>query len=108
MPIITTAKCDLCGAERKAANHWFLGRVAGDALTVTRYSDEGARDWTAGVSVLCGEACLHKWVGQNLGGLVLPLGPAPWLWLMPMPVPVEKPVEGVENLTQAARIASEK
>jgi hypothetical protein len=72
MPLEVTAKCDLCGAERKECNHWFLGRVGGRhrcALVLLSYTSKEA---AKGGSILCGEVCLHKWIGQNLAQIVLP------------------------------------
>jgi hypothetical protein len=66
MPLISTAKCDLCGAERQATNHWFLGRISHSVrkrLAILSYTDAEAAQ---GGSILCGESCLHKWLGQNL------------------------------------------
>lgn len=66
MPLTSTAKCDLCGAERKQCNHWFLGRVSRGVrkrLAILSYTDAEAMQ---GGDILCGEACTHKWLGQNL------------------------------------------
>ena len=66
MPLTTTAKCDLCAAERHACNHWFLGRVSHGVrkrLAILSYTDAEA---VLGGDILCGERCLHNWLTQNL------------------------------------------
>jgi len=72
MPLTTTAKCDLCGAERLMSNHWFLARVGRGArkrltLTILSYTDAEAAQ---GGDILCGESCTHKWLGQKIQQLV--------------------------------------
>jgi hypothetical protein len=70
MPLTSTAKCDLCGAERKQCNHWFLGRISRGVrrrLAILSYTDAEAAQ---GGDILCGEGCLHKWLTQNLEKLV--------------------------------------
>ncbi len=52
--------CDICGAKRKEANHWFsarLGYARGTPSSVTfqRWEDSDEHD-----SHLCGQECVHK------------------------------------------------
>jgi hypothetical protein len=70
MPLDLTATC-VCGARRRECNHWFLAREGKGsrrrpALTILAYTEAEAR---LGGEVLCGEACVGKWVGQRLGDL---------------------------------------
>ena len=51
--------CDVCGAERKEANHWFVGYVRPSDIIFAPFAawdkgDEGD------IRHLCGQACAHK------------------------------------------------
>lgn len=54
--------CDICGAEKKQTNHWFIAYEAGGELRIC--------GWTArlrkksGAHHLCGQTCLHKLVDE--------------------------------------------
>jgi len=50
--------CDICGAEKRQTNHWFIATERGGQLRVSGWSD-GSRLRT-GTKHLCGQACLHK------------------------------------------------
>jgi hypothetical protein len=66
--------CDVCGAERLEANHWFVGALSKRISTVlplhfTFYV------WATGRNVqeaklfhLCGQDCAHKLLDQFLSG----------------------------------------
>ena len=50
--------CDICGAEKKQTNHWFVVCEQGGELRVSGW---GSRNrLRAGSKHLCGQTCLHK------------------------------------------------
>lgn len=70
----TTYKCDICGAEKRAANHWWLAtRGNHGAITILPWSVV-----IAGIDVpvlrtgeqadahLCGEQHVLEWISKNL------------------------------------------
>ena len=67
MPLDITATCDVCGAIRQKSNSWWIARQSTGALVIRAYTLTGAQE---GRAILCGEACLHKWVAANLGLLL--------------------------------------
>lgn len=67
MPLDITATCDVCGALRQKTNRWWIARQSTGALVIRAYTLAGAQE---GRAILCGEACLHKWVAANLGSLL--------------------------------------
>ena len=50
--------CDICGAEKKQTNHWFVACEMGDELRVGTWNSRNRL--RAGSKHLCGQACLHK------------------------------------------------
>lgn len=50
--------CDICGAERKDANHWFVARET-DGMLMFLHWDEAAI-CRANTAHLCGQSCAHK------------------------------------------------
>ena len=50
--------CDICGAEKKQTNHWFVAYEAAGELRVSGWSSRNRL--RAGSKHLCGQACLHK------------------------------------------------
>lgn len=48
--------CDGCGAEKKAANHWFLLFERTDGVLITRWEPEEVDNADGHV---CGEQCAH-------------------------------------------------
>ena len=67
MPLDITATCDICGAVRLQTNRWWIAKRSTGALVIRAYTLAGAQE---GRAILCGEVCLHKWVGANLGSLL--------------------------------------
>lgn len=77
------AECDICGAERLEANHWFVASVTrfcgsddrpdsksqDSGLVVVRFTEEYAA--VPGAVVLCGEACVHTWIAQNIAAVIV-------------------------------------
>lgn len=64
MPWITQARCDVCGALRQQANHWWTARRADDGavLIIAALPERGQND--PDVSIACGEKCLHAVLAQ--------------------------------------------
>jgi len=50
--------CDICGAEKKQTNHWFVASEQGGELRVSGWSSRNRL--RAGTKHLCGQTCLHK------------------------------------------------
>ncbi|MFP5204862.1 MAG: hypothetical protein ACLGSH_05870 [Acidobacteriota bacterium] len=50
--------CDICGAEKKQTNHWFVACEVAGELRVSGWSSRNRL--RAGSKHLCGQACLHK------------------------------------------------
>jgi len=50
--------CDICGAEKKQTNHWFVAYTHGGELRVAGWNTNGRM--RAGAKHLCGQTCLHK------------------------------------------------
>jgi hypothetical protein len=60
--------CDMCGAQKRQTNHWFVAREESGEMRI--------RGWNSlhllshGTKHLCGETCVHKLVSQFLMTLV--------------------------------------
>ena len=68
MPRAITYNCDICGAQRKEANHWF---VAFNAIKEISFGTWAQADCDGllhdeGAIYLCGQACAHKQLDQFL------------------------------------------
>lgn len=54
--------CDICGAEKKQTNHWFVAYEQGGELRVGGWNSRFCK--RAGSRHLCGQTCLHKLVDE--------------------------------------------
>jgi hypothetical protein len=54
--------CDICGAEKKQANHWFVAYEHADELRISGWNSRQCK--RPGARHLCGQACLHKLVDE--------------------------------------------
>jgi len=54
--------CDLCGAEKKQTNHWFVAYNHGGELRVCGFNPRTRL--RVGSKHLCGQACLHKLIAE--------------------------------------------
>lgn len=77
-------ECDMpgCGAVRTPTNHWFIAECIKTELdpystqiriypfreSVIEYKSV----LSSGMAILCGEACVHKYISQNLAALHSP------------------------------------
>jgi hypothetical protein len=50
--------CDICGAEKKQTNHWFVAYEQEGELRVSGWSSR--KRLRPGAKHLCGQTCLHK------------------------------------------------
>jgi len=62
--------CDICGAEKKQTNHWFVAFEHGGELRLTGWSSRIRQN--PGTKHLCGQTCLHKlvdeYIARTIGG----------------------------------------
>lgn len=58
--------CDVCGAEKRQTNHWFVAYAHAGELRVSGLNANGRV--RAGVKHLCGQTCLHKLVDEFIEG----------------------------------------
>jgi hypothetical protein len=58
--------CDICGAEKKQTNHWFVAYTHAGELRVSGWGAQGKI--RAGSKHLCGQTCLYKLVDEFIAG----------------------------------------
>jgi hypothetical protein len=56
--------CDICGAEKKQTNHWFVACEQGGEMRVSGWNSRNRL--RAGSKHLCGQTCLHKLLDEFL------------------------------------------
>lgn len=56
--------CDICGAEKKQTNHWFVASEQGGEMRVSSWNSRNRL--RAGSKHLCGQTCLHKLLDEFL------------------------------------------
>ena len=54
--------CDVCGAEKRQTNHWFVAYEHGGELRVSEWASR--HRLRPGSKHLCGQTCLHKLVDE--------------------------------------------
>ncbi len=69
--------CDICGAEKKQTNHWFVAYTHGGELRVSGWSAQ--RRLRAGTKHLCGQTCLNKLLDEFIAGSLRARAQAPVL-----------------------------
>lgn len=52
--------CDICGAEKKQTNHWFVANEHGGEMRISGWNSRNRM--RPGSKHLCGQTCLHKLV----------------------------------------------
>ena len=50
--------CDICGAEKKQTNHWFVANEHGGEMRISGWNSRNRM--RPGSKHLCGQTCLHK------------------------------------------------
>jgi hypothetical protein len=78
--------CDICGAEKKQTNHWFVAYTHAGELRVSGWGVQGRV--RAGSKHLCGQTCLHKLVDEFIATGATGRVPTP----TPEPASGEKPM----------------
>ena len=66
--------CDICGAEKRQTNHWFVAYAQAGELRVAGWKAGGRM--RAGAKHLCGQTCLHKLLDEFIAGTVSTRPPA--------------------------------
>jgi hypothetical protein len=71
MGISTIAKCDICGVERKATNHWFVASfskssIVQGAACIRIYAYSLDRAIQPDAAVLCGQDHLSQWTSKQV------------------------------------------
>ena len=56
--------CDICGAEKRQTNHWFVAYEQSGELRVSGWTSR--RKLRPGSKHLCGQTCLHKLVDEYM------------------------------------------
>ncbi len=74
--------CDICGAEKKQTNHWFVAYTHAGELRVSGWGVQGKI--RASSKHLCGQTCLHKLVDEFIAGGATNRTQAPALEAAPM------------------------
>jgi hypothetical protein len=60
--------CDICGSQKRQANHWFIACAESGELRIRGWDSAHLRP--IGTKHVCGETCAHKLVSQFLMTLV--------------------------------------
>jgi hypothetical protein len=66
--------CDICGAEKRQTNHWFVAYEQGEELRLCGWSSR--RRKRPGSKHLCGQKCLHKLVDDYMARAIAVRTPA--------------------------------
>lgn len=66
--------CDICGAEKKQTNHWFVVYDQAGELRVSGWNSRNRL--RAGSRHLCGQTCLHKLVDEFISRTLAARGPS--------------------------------
>jgi hypothetical protein len=61
--------CDICGAEKKQTNHWFVAYEQGGELRVSGWNSRNRT--RPGSKHLCGQTCLHKLVDDFMARTIV-------------------------------------
>jgi hypothetical protein len=56
--------CDMCGAQKREANHWFLVREESGELRISGWNFP--HTLSPETRHLCGETCVHKLISRDL------------------------------------------
>jgi len=71
--------CDICGAEKKQTNHWFVACEQGGELRLSGWGSNIRQ--RPGTKHLCGQTCLHKlvdeYIARTIGGRLSSTGAEP-------------------------------
>ncbi len=56
--------CDICGAQKREANHWFIAREEAGEIRISGWNSP--HTFSPQARHLCGETCVHKLISQDL------------------------------------------
>jgi hypothetical protein len=93
--------CDICGAEKKQTNHWFVAYEQAGELRVSGWSSRNRLK--ADSRHLCGQACLHKladdFMARVIGekGALRPQAAAEEMEMEPLPAAERRTVKNVQD-----------
>jgi len=97
-----TIACDICGAEKKETNHWFIAVVQRGELRLTNwetFEKEQSRS-----KHLCGQTCLHRLVDEFVAGRIG--GRVPAVVALPEGQEARIRGEGLDEFESSARLTS--
>lgn len=93
--------CDICGAEKKQTNHWFVAYEQAGELRVSGWSSRNRLK--ADSRHLCGQACLHKladdFMARVIGekGALRPQAAAEEMEMEPLPAVERRAAKNVQD-----------
>jgi hypothetical protein len=67
--------CDICGAEKRQTNHWFVAYEQSEELRLCGWDSRHRK--SPGAMHLCGQKCLHKLVDDFMARAIAVRAPAP-------------------------------
>lgn len=106
--------CDICEAEKKQTNHWFVAYEVNGELRISGWSSRNRL--RVGSKHLCGQTCLHKLVDDFMArsiavrvhkGEVDPVEAVSDVPEASAPLPVERPSLTDTSLTSSAAFVEE-
>ena len=71
MPRRTADTCEICGAEKKQTNHWYVALTTHNTYQLVTWdvaSQAGRLDDNR-AACICGQACAHRLLDQFLSGV---------------------------------------
>ena len=60
--ITQSISCDMCGAQKREANHWFIAYKQAQEIRISGWASP--RRLSAGTVHLCGERCVHRFLSD--------------------------------------------
>jgi hypothetical protein len=67
MGISVKVSCDQCGVEKLQTNHWYMATKGTKNINLQPLDVVMLNEFS--YDVLCGEACVHSFLAQNLASL---------------------------------------
>lgn len=90
--------CDICGAEKRQTNHWFVAYIHAGELRISGWNAQ--KKLRAGSKHLCGQTCLNKLLDEFLAQTMVNRAQPP------IPEPLETPAMVADaSLTSKAAYA---
>jgi len=95
--------CDICGAEKKQTNHWYVACEQGGEMRLGGWNSRMRQ--RPGAKHLCGQTCLHKLVDEFMARASAARGTSPAVADNAEPVPPRAEVDA--SLTSPAAYEEE-